>query len=54
MMNPYKAAREEEKFFVPQRKMARRASKQGRALTEEKVDRIVFEDRPAKKESVLR
>lgn len=44
MVNTYKAVREEEEFFALQRKMARRAGK-GRALTEEEVERIVFEDR---------
>ena len=44
MMNIYKAEREEQEFFVLQRKMSRRANK-GRVLTEEEVERIIFEDR---------
>lgn len=44
MMNTYKAEREEQEFFALQRKMSRRANK-GRVLTEEEVERIIFEDR---------
>jgi hypothetical protein len=44
MVTTYKAEREEEAFVVLQRKMARRVRKTG-VLTEEEVERIVFEDR---------
>ncbi len=44
MVNTYKAECEEQEFFALQRKMARRSRKQG-VLTEEDVERIVFEDR---------
>jgi len=44
MVNAYKAEREEQEFFVLQRKMARRTHKT-EVLTEEDVERIVFEDR---------
>jgi hypothetical protein len=44
MMNTYKAEREEQEFFALQRKMARRTRKTG-VLTEEEIERIVFEDR---------
>lgn len=44
MVTTYKAEREEEEFVALQRKVARRARKTG-VLTEEAVERIVFEDR---------
>jgi hypothetical protein len=44
MVITYKAEREEEEFVALQRKMARRTRKTG-VLTEEEVERIVFEDR---------
>ena len=44
MLTTYKAEREEEEFVALQRKMARRTRKTG-VLTEEEVERIVFEDR---------
>jgi hypothetical protein len=44
MVTTYKAEREEEEFVALQRRMARRARKTG-VLTEEEVERIVFEDR---------
>lgn len=44
MMNTYKAEHEEQEFFALQRKMSRRVRKI-RVLTEEEVERIVFEDR---------
>lgn len=44
MVETYKAERLEQEFFALQRKMARRARKMG-VLTEEDVERIVFEDR---------
>ncbi|BCA56919.1 hypothetical protein W02_40590 [Nitrospira sp. KM1] len=44
MVETYKAERAEQEFFALQRKMARRARKAG-VLTEEEVERIVFEDR---------
>lgn len=44
MVNTYKAEREEQEFFSLQRTMARRTRKAG-VLTEEDVERIVFEDR---------
>jgi len=44
MVTKYKAEREEEEFVALQRRMARRARKTG-VLTEEEVERIVFEDR---------
>lgn len=44
MVNTYKAECEEQEFFTLQRKMTRRARKTG-VLTEEEVERIVFEDR---------
>ena len=44
MVTTYKAEREEQEFFVLQRKMARPARKIG-VFTEEEVERIVFEDR---------
>jgi hypothetical protein len=44
MVERYKAEREEEEFFKLQRRMARRARKAG-VLTEEDVERIVFEER---------
>ncbi len=44
MVNTYKAEREEQEFFELQRKMARRTSKI-EVLTEEDVERLVFEDR---------
>ncbi len=43
MVTIYKAEREEEEFVALQRRMARRARKTG-VLTEEEVERIVFED----------
>lgn len=44
MVDIYKAEHEEQEFFSLQRKMARRTRKT-RVLTEEEVERIVFEDR---------
>jgi len=44
MVDIYKAERQEQEFFALQRKMSRRARKAG-VLTEEDVERIVFEDR---------
>ncbi len=44
MVNTYKAEREEEEFFALQRNMARRVRKSG-VLSEEEVERIVFENR---------
>ena len=44
MVNAYKAERQEQEFLALQRKMSRRARKAG-VLTEEDVERIVFEDR---------
>lgn len=44
MVNIYKTERQEEEFYALQRKMSRRVSKTG-VLTEEEVERIVFEDR---------
>lgn len=44
MVETYKTERAEQEFFALQRKMARRARKIG-VLTEEDVERIVFEDR---------
>jgi hypothetical protein len=44
MVATYQAKLEEEEFFRLQRKMARRAQKQG-IFTEKEVERIVFEDR---------
>ena len=44
MVNTYKAEREEQEFFALQRKMARR-TRQTVVLTEEDVERIIFEDR---------
>lgn len=44
MVNTYKAEREEQEFHALQRKMARRVRKT-EVLTEEDVERIVFEDR---------
>lgn len=44
MVNTYKAEREEQEFFALQRKMARRTNQTG-VLTEEDVERIIFEDR---------
>ena len=44
MVITYKAEREEEEFAALQRKMACRTRKTG-VLTEEEVERIVFEDR---------
>ncbi len=44
MVVTYQAKLEEEEFFRLQRKMARRAQKQG-IFTEREVERIVFEDR---------
>ena len=44
MVNTYKAERQEQEFFALQRKMSRRARQAG-VLTEEDVERIVFEDR---------
>lgn len=44
MVHSYKMEREEQEFFALQRKMARRTKKTA-ALTEEDVERIVFEDR---------
>lgn len=43
MMSTYKAEREEQEFFALQRKMSRRAHKI-RILTEEEVERLIFED----------
>ncbi len=44
MVETYKTERAEQEFFVLQRKMGRRARKAG-VLTEEDVERIVFENR---------
>jgi hypothetical protein len=44
MVDTYKAERQEQEFLALQRKMSRRVRKAG-ALTEEDVERIVFEDR---------
>ena len=44
MVNTYKADREEQEFLRLQRKMTGRVRKTG-VLTEEEVERIVFEDR---------
>ena len=44
MVTTYKAEREEAELVSLQRKMARRTCKTG-VLTEEEVERIVFEDR---------
>lgn len=44
MIETYKAERAEQEFFALQRKMARQARKAG-ILTEEDVERIVFENR---------
>lgn len=44
MVKTYKAEREEQEFFALQCKMSHRARKM-RALTEEEVERIVFEGR---------
>jgi hypothetical protein len=44
MVTTYKAEREEAEFVALQRKMARRACKTG-VFTEEKVERIMVEDR---------
>jgi hypothetical protein len=44
MVNTYKTEREEQEFFALQRKMTRRTRKTA-VLTEEDVERIVFEDR---------
>jgi hypothetical protein len=44
MVNTYKAERQEQEFLALQQKMSRRVRKAG-ALTEEDVERIVFEDR---------
>lgn len=44
MVPAYKAERKEEAFVALQRKMTRRVRKTG-VLTEEEVERIVFEDR---------
>ena len=44
MVNTYKTEREEQEFVALQRKMARRTRK-AEVLTEEDVERIVFEDR---------
>ena len=44
MVTTYKAEREDEDFVALQRKMACRTRKTG-VLTEEEVERIVFEDR---------
>ena len=44
MVTTYKAECEEKEFVALQRKMARRTRKTG-VLTEEEVERIVFEDR---------
>jgi hypothetical protein len=44
MVNTYKAEREEQEFFALQRKMSGRVRRTA-ALTEEEVERIVFEDR---------
>jgi hypothetical protein len=44
MVNIYKADREEQEFLRLQRKMTGRVRKTG-VLTEEEVERIVFEDR---------
>ena len=44
MVNTYKAEREEQEFLSLQRKMAGRTRKI-EVLTEEDVERIVFEDR---------
>jgi len=44
MVEAYKAERAEQEFFALQRKMGRRARKAG-VLTEEDVERIVFENR---------
>lgn len=44
MVETYKTERAEQEFFALQRKMARRARTTG-VLTEEDVERIVFEDR---------
>lgn len=44
MVETYKTEQAEQGFFALQRKMARRARKTG-VLTEEDVERIVFEDR---------
>ena len=43
MVPTYKAKRKEEEFVAFKRKMARRVRKTG-VLTEEEVERIVFED----------
>jgi len=44
MVHTYKAGREEQEFLALQRKMTGRVRKT-RPLTEEEVERIVFEDR---------
>ncbi|UVT14675.1 MAG: CopG family transcriptional regulator [Nitrospira sp.] len=44
MVEMYKTERAEQEFFALQRKMGRRARKAG-ILTEEDVERIVFENR---------
>jgi len=44
MVTTYKAEREEKEFVALQRRMTRRARKTG-VLTEEEVERIVFENR---------
>jgi hypothetical protein len=44
MVTTYKAEHEDKEFATLQRKMARRVRKTG-VLTEEEVERIVFEDR---------
>jgi hypothetical protein len=44
MVSTYKAERQEQEFLALQRKMSRRARKDG-VLTEEDVEQIVFEDR---------
>lgn len=44
MMSTYKTEREEQEFFALQRKMSRRTHKI-RILTEEEVERLIFEDR---------
>lgn len=44
MVETYKTERAEQEFFTLQRKMGRRARKAG-VLTEEDVERIVFENR---------
>ena len=45
MIDIYKAKLKEEEFFQLQRRMAKRARRTGRRLTEQEVERIVFEGR---------